>query len=276
MKQTLFDLYTNSFPDYPVSSETFADITDGAQIIERYVGTSLAGFAVVRGNSLSILCVEEVHRRKGIGTTLLAEAENMIRTNGGEKITLGQGSGYIFQGVPEENEGAVEFFKKHGYTADWTSENMRLDLRNFDISDLQIHPCPDDVTFRLAEKSDHAELLAAVVSVNGNWVKYFENSDDPVLLAVRENMIVGFEFLSTEDVRFRFSGEVTGSVGCVGVLPQARRHGIGLRMVAEGLHRLKAQGCTSVELLYVALVDWYARLGFETMHRQWMGRKVIE
>lgn len=274
MKKTLFNLYLKSFPDYPVSEDTFAEITDGAHVIERYTDADLAGFAVVRGNSISILCVDEAHRRKGVGTSLLREAEEIIRRGGGEKITLGQGNGYIFQGVPAESEGAVEFFKHHGYTADWTSVNMRLDLRKFDKSALKIHHCPVDVTFRLAEKSDHDELLAAVAAVNENWLKYFENSDDPVLLAVRGGTIVGFEFLSTEDVRFTFAGEMIGSVGCVGVIPEARRSGIGLRLVAEGLHRLKAQGCTSVELLYVALVEWYARLGFETMHRQWMGEKV--
>lgn len=277
MKKTLFDLYTAAFPDYPITEEKFAWITDPdtAQIIERKIGDSPAGFAVIRGNSVSMLCVDEEHRRHGIGTSLLSEAESVIRANGGKKITLGQGDGYIFQGVPEENSGAVEFFTHHGYSADWSSENMRLDLRKFDHSKLNIYPCPADVAFRLAEKSDHAELLAAVAEVDGDWVKYFEDSDEPVLLAVRDGKIVGFEFLSTEDVRFTFEGEKTGSVGCVGVIPEARRCGIGLRMVAEGLHRLKEQGCTSAELLYVELVEWYSQLGFKTMHRQWMGEKVI-
>lgn len=278
MKKKLFELYLKCFPDYPVSEETFDELVfDGsARVIERHDGGDIVGFAVVRGSSVSLLCVAEAHRRKGIGSSLLIEAENEIAQKGSEKITLGQGDGYIFQGVPEENEGAVEFFEKHSYSADWSSVNMRLDLRDFDLSDLNIHPCPADVTFRLAESDDHTALLAAVSSVNENWVKYFENSSDPVLLAVQNGTIVGFEFVSTEDVRFAFAGEKIGSVGCVGVIPEARRQGIGLQLVAQGLAKLKDQSCTSAELLYVALVDWYAGLGFKTMHRQWMGRKSRE
>lgn len=273
MKKTIFELYTRAFPDYPVSEQTFAEITDGAHIIERYADDSIAGFAVVRGDSVSILCVDEAYRRQGIGSSMLCEAENYIRKNGGGTITLGQGNGYIFQGVPEENSGAVEFFKHHGYSADWSSENMRLDLRKFELSELKIHPCPTDVTFRYAAPDDHRELVEAVAEVSRNWVKYFENSDEPVLIAVRGGRIVGFEFLSTRDVRFSFAGEKCCSVGCVGVIHEARRQGIGLRMVAEGLDLLKLQGCTSAELLYVELTEWYARLGFRTIHRQWMGKK---
>lgn len=271
---TLYDLYTLAFPAYPVTEETFTEITDGAQIITRYAGDILTGFAVVRGNSVSILCVREEFRRQGIGSSLLHEAETYIKTNGGGKITLGQGPGYIFQGVPEENPGAVDFFKHHGYTADWSSENMRLDLRSFDPAKLKIHPCPDDIAFRFSEKSDLPALLDAVAEVDEEWVQYFVNGDEPVLLAVRGSQIVGFEAVSTY-VRFAFANEKAGSVGCVGVIPSARKRGIGLRMVAEGLTKLRGMGCTSAELLYVELVDWYARLGFETIHTQWMGYKKI-
>lgn len=271
----LYSLYTHSFPDYPVSEETFTEITAGAHVITRHDGDTLTGFAVVRDNSISILCVHEDYRRRGIGSSLLEEAESHIKQNGGTKITLGQGSRYIFQGVPEENPGTVDFFKHHGYTADWSSVNMRLDLREFDPAKLTIHQCPTDVSFRYAEDGDTDELLKAVSEVNKNWVKYFLRGSDPVLLAVRGGRIIGFEFVSAKDVRFEFAGEKSGSVGCVGVVPSARRHGIGLQMVAQGLARLKEDGCTSSELLYVALVDWYSQLGFKTMHTQWMGRKEI-
>ena len=38
---------------------------------------------------------------------------------------------------------------------------------------------------------------------------------------------------------------------------------------------VKEQGCSSIELLYVALVDWYQKVGFQVNQRQWMGEKIL-
>ena len=44
--------------------------------------------------------------------------------------------------------------------------------------------------------------------------------------------------------------------------------------VGNGLSRwLKEQGCGSIELRYVALEDWYHKVGFCTFQRMWMGEK---
>lgn len=273
----LYSLYRRTFPGYPVTEAVFSRIVDrnAAVLTSNDEHGNVIGFAVVREHSISLLCVDEAHRRHGIGSNLLGLAEKHIKHSGGERITLGQGNGYIFQGVPEEHPEAVVFFQKHGYTAEWSSVNMRIDLTAFDPAAVNIPLCPDGLSFRYACADDKAELLRAVASVDENWLKYFNRGTDPVLIAVRNGKIVGFEFVSTEDVRFDFPGEKSGSVGCVGVIPFERRHGIGLRMVAEGLSELKKHGCTMSELLYVELADWYARLGFEIMHRQWMGTKEI-
>jgi len=274
---TLFSLYTQSFPDYPVSETAFDRITDKNAVILTSSDESgnPIGCAVVRGHSISLLCVDEAHRRHGVGSDLLACAEDHIKHSGGEKITLGQGFGYIFQGVPEDHREAVSFFKKHGYTADWSSVNMKIDLRTYDLSKLKIPACPDDVSFRYANDSDREELICAVETVEPNWLKYYSKDDISVLLAVRNGVIAGFEIVSPNKAKFRFDGETSGSIGCVGVVPSQRKNGIGLRMAAEGLRELKKQGCTMSELICVELADWYARLGFEIMHRQWMGTKEI-
>ena len=67
-----------------------------------------------------------------------------------------------------------------------------------------------------------------------------------------------------------------GSISCVGVVKEAREQGIGMQMVLEGIKWLQRQGSGSVELLYVALVDWYRKLGFQVNQRQWMGQKALE
>lgn len=274
---THYSLYTRAFPAYPVSAGTFERITDenAAILTSSDRAGNLMGFAVVRGNTISLLCVDESYRRQGVGSDLLARAEEHIRHSGGEKVTLGQGFGYIFQGVPEDHTEAVSFFQKRGYTSNWTSVNMKIDLRTYDLSKLTIPACPDDVSFRYAGESDRAELIRAVETVEQNWLKYYAKDDVCVLLAVRNGAIAGFEIVSANKAKFRFDGETSGSIGCVGVLPSQRRNGIGLRMAAEGLAELKKHGCTMSELICVELSDWYARLGFEIMHRQWMGSKIL-
>ena len=271
----LYTLYTRSFPQYPASREKFAGITDGAVLFTRTVGQTPAGFALVRENSISLLCVDEAYRHRGIGSSLLAEAEKHIAETGAETILLGRGNGYILQGVPEEHPEAVSFFQKRGYIADWSSVNMMLDLRTYHAQDHPIPPCPADVIFRPAQQEDTDALLRAVLAVNEKWVWYFEHNSDPVLVAEQNSEIIGFEMLCTKDIYFSFHGETIGSIGCVGVIKSARCQGIGLRMVQEGLLALKKQGCTRMELLYTYKADWYGKLGFAVMHTQWMGKKTI-
>ena len=274
---SLYSLYTRSFPDYPVSEASFARITDkNAELLTSFDREgNLIGFAVIRGSAVSLLCVAKDHRGCGVGSDLLARAEKHIISGGNKTITLGKGAGYIFQGVPEDHPEAVSFFRKRGYTADWTSVNMKLDLRSFDREKLMIPPCPADVTFRYAGEADRAELIRAVEIVDPNWLKYYTEPSSPVLLAVRNGAVAGFEIVSANKAKFHFDGETSGSIGCVGVLPSERRNGIGLRMAAEGLAELKKHGCTMSELICVELADWYSRIGFKTMHRQWMGAKTI-
>jgi len=273
----LYSLYIRSFPGYPVSEAQFARITDQNAVILKSADNSgnIIGFAVIRANTISLLCVDENHRRCGIGSDLLALAEEHIKNSGSDRIILGHGSGYIFQGVPEEYHEAVRFFRNHGYTADWTSVNMKIDLRTYDLSKIAIPVCPCDVSFRYADTSDRDGLIKAVEKVNPNWLKYYTAPSSPVLLAVRNGRIAGFEIVSADRAKFLFEGEKSGSIGCVGVVPSQRKNGIGLRMAAEGLAELKKQGCTMSELICVELADWYSRLGFRTMHRQWMGQKSI-
>lgn len=38
---------------------------------------------------------------------------------------------------------------------------------------------------------------------------------------------------------------------------------------------VKEQGCSFIELLYAALVDWYQKVGFQVNQRQWMGEKIL-
>jgi len=60
-----------------------------------------------------------------------------------------------------------------------------------------------------------------------------------------------------------------------GVIPSERERGIGRQMVVNGIDWLKSQNCTSIELRYVEIVNWYRKIGFKATRLQWIGEKNI-
>ncbi len=235
----LYKLYSRCFPQYPVSQETFWQrlCPEKARVFAEYGQGLLIGCALVHKASIPLLCVDREYRQQGVGARLLASAQGYILGTGARQITLGCGEHYLLQGVPEDP------------------------------------PAPENVAFRMARVTDADALLAAVEDAQASWVPIFASCQDPVLLAVAREQIMGFQILSPSGGHFLRSGHTVGSIGCVGVVPGARNQGIGLRMVAQGAQWLKDQGCTLVELRYTWLESWYGRLGFRTVSRQWMGEK---
>jgi beta-N-acetylhexosaminidase len=219
-----------------------------------------------------LICVLEEYRGKGYGARLLHEAENFIRFNDETaEIILGFADCYIFQGVPLDL-GSIGFFEKYGYRASETTMNMGLLLADFDYAELAL-PEFDDVTFRLALEADKEALDIAVEDAEPSWLPYFAGFEDPVLLAMSGDKIIGFQIIDAYGARFRREKDIIGCIGCVGVIREARERGIGRRMVAEGICWLKEQGCVKIELLYVGMEGWYERLGFQPISYLWMGRK---
>ncbi len=264
-----YELFRRVMPDYPTDMDTFCGCLKSAHFF--YSGTrgSLKGFCAVNKGSITLLCVDSVHQNQGIGTCLLHQAEEYIRKNGMDTVTLGNGDNFLLQGVPEISGG---FFEKHGYVSDWTSYNMVLEKNDFTPE--KIHPAPLGTVFRLAKESDLPKLLDAVKAAEPEWLPLFEHEHGDVLIAEYNGELVGFEMLGKGST---FCGnEQAGYIGCVGVIPKARRQGIGLSMVAEGAARLFSNGCYRIELLYVELIDWYGRLGFVPVQPQLMMNKRLK
>ncbi len=273
----LYDIYCEAMPRYPLTYERFRDILhrDNSQIFTAENSKTIIGFCVVNDNSVVILCVKKEYRHCGYGRHLLIMAEGFISVNYNEVVL---GGGGLFQGVPcdEDEESSVPFFEKRGYTADFTSVNMGLELNDKSAAILKETPRPDGITYRFAIDSDREKLLAAVKDAQADWLPIFEeNKDAPVLLAVCGDEIAGFEMVEEDGGMFFADNEKHGMIGCVGVTHKYRRRGIGLAMTAEGSLSLYEKSCKDIQLLYVERVAWYNKLGYEVTSRQWMGRKKI-
>lgn len=275
----MFSIYEQCFPHYPLAEGSFDELlqigSKSTHVIKASIGAgqNTIGYAVIRGNSITLLCVLENFRGRGHGAWLLREAEDYLRAKNESHILLGIADHYIFQGVPLDY-GSVGFFEKYGYRADEILMNMGLSLAGFDITKLKLRE-PENVIFRLAKETDQAALLLAVKEAEPEFLPFFADYDGVTMLALAEQKIIGFQMLDVDGARFKIAspGGRSGSIGCVGIIPDARGQGIGLRMVAEGANWLKEQGSVSAHLLYVGLKDWYERIGFQPTSRQWMGKK---
>lgn len=274
----LYEIYCEAMPRYPLTFSRFDDMIskDGSHLFTAENADKVIGFCVVSGNNIVLLCVKKEYRHSNYGKHLLIMAEGFISASYDEVIL---GGGGLFQGVPCDNdeESSVPFFEKRGYSADFTSVNMGLELNEKAVEKLKEAPRPDGITYRFADDNDREKLLAAVKDAQEDWLPIFEeNKDAPVLLAVCGDEIAGFEMVEEDGGMFFSDNEKHSMIGCVGVTHKYRRRGIGLAMTAEGSLSLYEKNCKDIQLLYVERVAWYNKLGYEVTSRQWMGRKKIQ
>ena len=267
----IYDLYLRCFPDLYMDYEPFCRRlslkSPGTRRFLHREGETLAGVCLAEPGAVLLLCTDPRFRRRGIASALLQRAEALCQKDG--RLRLGLGSSYLFQGVPLIGEELPGFFQRRGYQASWVSED--LTLQNPPVP---APPCPPDVCFRPAAPGDQPALLAAVAQVEPGWVQYYQAPSTPVLLACRANEILGFTLFGLTDESFSHSpGARMAAIGCVGVVPAARRQGIGLKMVETAAAQLLEQGAEELYIGYTHLSHWYARLGFQTRLRCWMGEK---
>ena len=279
----LYSLYKSCFSGADIVAEdVFEDVLQRNKqanvITETNQSGSLIGAAITVKGVIAAIFVDKNSRGNGIGSKLLDKAEEHIRQQGNKTAVLG--GMVIYQGAPIAGDN-ISFFEKRGYQGEEITVNMAAKLADFDASKLDIYPAPDYIRFRYEKPEEHEKLLKAIESVEPNWVQYFSKpspkSRIKTLIAedIRSGAIAGFVTTEPNAATFEHDGLITGSMGCVGVVPEYRRLGIGLRMVADGMQKLKEQRDQAVELTYIVLTDWYSRLGLTICSRQWMAKKKL-
>ncbi len=279
----LYSLYKSCFSGADIVAEdVFEDVLQRNKqanvITETNQSGSLIGAAITVKDVIAAIFVDKNSRGNGIGSKLLDKAEEHIRQQGNKTAVLG--GMVIYQGAPIAGDN-ISFFEKRGYQGEEITVNMAAKLADFDASKLDIYPAPDYIRFRYEKPEEHEKLLKAIESVEPNWVQYFSKpspkSRIKTLIAedIRNGAIAGFVTTEPNAATFEHDGLITGSMGCVGVVPEYRRLGIGLRMVADGMQKLKEQRDQAVELTYIVLTDWYSRLGLTICSRQWMAKKKL-
>ena len=271
----MYNILCQCFEGLSISRQLYEKALGGKKnvLLTEYYENRAAGFSVVQGEAILMLCVLPEYRGKGIGSQLLSQSEAYIASHGGRTATLGCGETYLFQGVPVAY-GAVPFFEKHGYTADWVSADLTMPLGSYVTP--SIPACPPDVRFGMLQAGFRKDLPAAVNAVDPDWTSYFMMPDAPVFAALQGGALAGFLLLNEHaDTPFFPQNVRGGTIGCVGVLPGYRKRGTGLRMVDAATRELAIRGVSWAHIGYTHLAHWYGKLGYKVCMEFWMGKKAL-
>ena len=260
---------------------------------------SVAGAAVLRGNTVLLMAVRESDRGKGIGSTLLSACERAAKAAGHRDLSVGAGDDYLTPGVPcrskpypetllteaihpEIDDSARAFFEKRGYFHSWNGCNCFDMFAPFPpetpISE-RVGDTVQEIVYRWAVPEDREEILRVTDAVEKGFTKYYDDpalydrsSDTDVLAAFFENVPVGVIMVSRGT-----ESPDTGSVGCTAVHPDFQGKGIATCMVRMGTRYLAEKGFRKGFLgyTYSGLDRMYGRAGYRICTYYFMAKKVL-
>ena len=301
--EEIFDIYKRNFPYINREEKTIREIINNKDniVFERREDNNLIGCVIVNKNTILLLVVDEEYRNKGIGSSLLEECENIIINNGYNNIVLGVGFDYLMPGVPTSkkyvssvhenldpmvNDDASTFFEKRGYIHSWKDCNcfdMKMKLSDFNQNEYSIGDTINNIYYRWANIDDLDEIIKCADDAcqyqDEKFSKYYnnkdlynENNNQRVLVAIKDNKIVGTLIVSIET-----EGKDLGSVGCTCVSFNETHQKIGTNMVKLGTKYLKDIGLKNASLSYTysGLDKLYGASGYEISCYYMMGEKVI-
>ena len=300
----IYEIFKRNFPYISREEKTLKEIInnkDNYLIEKRNENNKLIACTLINKNTILLLVVDKEYRNTGIGTELLKEAENYIKNNNYKNIILGVGFNYLMPGVPtsdkvcvscneklvnEVNNKASDFFKKRGYIHSWGDCNcfdMKMSLNNFNQNDYNIGDTINGVTYRWATINDIDEIIKccddACKYQDEKFSKYYknenlynENNNQKVLVAVKNNKIVGTLIISIET-----EGKDLGCVGCTCVMFSETHKKIGTNLVKLGTKYLKDIGLASANLSYTysGLDKLYGASGYMISTYYFMGEKKL-
>lgn len=257
----------------------------------------LIGAAVVNGPTILMLCVDEAHRRRGIGTALLLEAEEAIRRGGHDEAVVGVGFDYLTPGVPTSrryfpavnerldprlDETASAFFEGRGYRHGWDCNcfDMRFPLSEYRDGDCRVGDTIDGVTYRWAGMDDLPGILACAADACPEFGPFYQDTaqyaghdDQRVLAAAAGDEIVGALMVGVESEEARL-----GSIGCTMVRPARRGRGVATNLARLGTGHLRDLGLKEAFLSYTysGLDRLYGSAGYRICAYYMMARKALK
>lgn len=258
-------------PFWPVLRAGIAAITDGL-IAES--GAGPIGFAALdRAGSIPLVLVQPSSQRRGIGTQLLAEAVALLRECGVARIDAASGgASYIWPGVPYDVPGAVAFFAARGWQHSHDVVDMVTDLGSYRTPVLaEESQARSEIGIARAGHADVSDVLAFETAAFPSWVRWFQGADRQILVARdNEGDVAGTLLFDGPDADTVFApilGPAAGTIGCVGVAPQAHGQGIGTALVVRASQLLSQAGTRACHIGWTTRESFYARCGYQMWRR---------
>ena len=300
-----FEMFKTNFPYISREEKTLKEVisnSDNVYFEKRNDDNKLIGLAIVNKNTILLLVVDKDYRNQRIGTDLLNKCEELIIKNGFNEIKLGVGFNYLMPGVPtskkytesvhenlnpEINDIASNYFEKRGYIHSWGKCNcfdMKMSLSDFVKNDNSIGDEINNILYRWATVDDLDEIIDCADDAcqfqDGKFSKYYKNTElykednnQRVLVAVKNNKIVGTLIISIET-----EGKDLGCVGCTCVSFKETHQKIGTNLVRLGTKYLKDIGLSNANLsyTYTGLDKLYGDSGYQISCYYMMGKKEIK
>ena len=274
----MLTIYNKSFPKLQTDEQTFTEhllLNKGSKVFEHRMDAVLVGFSVVNDDGILLLCVDHDYRNQGIGTHLLTLSEEYISKQF-DVIHLGSSRNtYLLCGVPMDTDcDSHSFFLKHGYTENWISYDMVLDLDQYNrIHELDNKDSNVIIRRRRNDREEIEKTIKCADAIDG-WGEYFKYATD-VIVAVSDGEIIGLVIVEADGCLFPESLKGAGTLACLGVIDAYRKHGVGMKLCQEALCSLKESGCRICHIGYTYLDWWYGKLGAVKYINYWMGEKKV-
>jgi GNAT superfamily N-acetyltransferase len=203
--------------------------------------------AVVRDHDdgfIRLLLLDPASRGRGLGHELLGAAEGDLM--GTKVITVGADPPYfLVPGVPSEETALCCLLERRRYSREEANFNM----------DIVLAPLPPDPGVAVVPGlEERPELDAWMARHWPNWrAEVLRAFDQGSLLLRRDDAdIMGF---------CAFDVNRSGTLGPIASRPDLIGKGVGAPLLVGALHRIRAMGRDSVEVLWVGPIVPYAKLG---------------
>ncbi len=258
---------TASRDDLPALRALFARANDApydlaAVAEEKCFGDGIAGAPVTRvieaegelvaaavqcGKWLRILIVDREHRRRGLGSQLIGDAQ----------VIAAEPGNYFTPGVPMRDEGTQAFFRARGFGEGAMTWNMHVALSRADGEGSQDAKSSHSEILRCAREDEGRVLSFVEREFNRVWrfeaAKAFERDVPPAFMAEENGEITGF---AVHDVNNRG----LGWFGPTGVSESLRGRGIGGKLLLASLADLQRLGCEKAIIPWTDALDFYRKV----------------
>lgn len=259
--------------DWPLTCDQFAAHIRAGLVAfddDELVGICAYGRRGERA-ALHLLVVDRSFRGAGIGTALHAACLAELAALGVTHVSLGGFPGpYLWPGLPDDSGNAHRFLARRGWVFDGACFDLTGALGGFRTPAELTARLGPGISYRVADVADGEPLAAFEERHFPTWAASFESPCEQVIVALSGDQIVGTLLAGGPESPLLWRellGPDSGTIGCVGVAPQAEGRGIGTGMVAYAMEQLQADGVTTCYVDWVHRLSFYGRLGFRPWRR---------